>query len=151
MTNAPLPLDAIPPAAGPDLFIEAAWTHARSFLSDKGFVPDVMLLGRYADEELLFVFPSGQDRDQFARACEAEAAAFGADIAMMTSEAQFNIGDQAQADVVAVHWRERGQPVRVQFAVLDRSTNGPALGPVSSMPGTQDHSILEGVFGVTRH
>jgi hypothetical protein len=132
---------------GADAFLEAAWAHAREFITAKGYVPDVMLLGRYSDEELMFVFPSTQDRADFQRACIAEAAAFGADIAMLVGEASIGAGGP-QHEIVAVRWRERGHPARAQFAPLMREPQM-MLGPVSSLPGTQENAFLEMIFGAT--
>lgn len=147
MSNTLPPSDAIVDIPGPDLFIEAAWQHAREFIRDKGAVPDVMLLGRYADEELLFVFPSSQDTEDFRRACALECANFGADIAIMASETTYADGENT-CDIVAVLWRERNTPIRAQFAPLLRQEGRQTqIGAASSLPGTQENSFLESVFG----
>jgi hypothetical protein len=138
-------------AADRDLFLQAAWAHATSFLRDKGHVPDVMILGRFEDEQLLLVFPSGQEREAFMQACIAQAAEFGADIAMMAHEAVLD-GRGASTEIVAVHWRERGSPIRAQYAVLLRNNGTPAqIGPVSSLSGPQENEFLERVFGEATH
>lgn len=138
---------------GVDAFIEAAWTFARQWMNDSAGVPSAMLLGRYADEELLFVFPSGQDRDAFAKSCEAEAATFGADVAMFAQEAFVGTGEEGVASIecVTLHWRERGQPTRAQFAPIVREALVPQLGPVSSLPGEHRNEFLDRVFGFVRH
>lgn len=133
---------------GPELFLTAAWMHVSDFLRDKGGVPDVMILGRYADEELLFVFPSGQDRDQFARACIQEAANFGADIAMMAQEAHLLLG-KTNTIVAAVFWCERGKPTRLQWSPIGRESEESTtatMGAISSMTGTHENRYLAGVF-----
>lgn len=143
-TTTSLPVTDVP---GPDLFLEAAWTHAREFMREKGYVPDVMILGRYADEELMFVFPSGQEREQFAKTCIAEAAAFGATIAMMAREAEFK-----NIPVIAVHWKERGQPTRLQVAAIERRLGQDAkIGPINALAGEHSNDFLDVVFGEAKH
>lgn len=133
---------------GADLFIEAAWLHAREFVATQGYVPNVVILGRYADEQLNLVFPSSQDRADFQRACVAEAASFCADFAAYVSEASLATGAPEPTEIIAVHWREKGQPTRAQFAIFQHEPT-PQLGPVSSIPGTQENAFLEAVFGET--
>lgn len=139
-----------PEAAGSDAFLHAAWRYAADSLREKGEVLDVMILGRYADAQLTFVFPSGQDREAFAKACEAEAATFGADIAMMAREATVDLGGKS-VEIVAVHWRERGQLTRVQYAPLAREGLVPMLGPISSLPGIAENEFVDRVFGKVTH
>lgn len=139
-----------PELEGLDLFVEAAWTHARSFLAEKNFVPDVMVLGRYVDEELLFVFPSSQDKDSFRAACIAEAASFGADVAMLAGEAEYEVGGDT-TPIAKVVFRERGQPIRAQIAAIVWNPQVPQtqrlLGPVSSIPGHHSDPFLDEIFG----
>lgn len=141
-----------PPAADKsNTFLQAAWTHAADFLSQYGKVATVMILGRYADEQLTFVFPSRQDRADFARACEQEAQSFGADIAMLSEEAKIGDGER-EADIIAVFWRERDGPIRAQYALLSvENGSTPTLGPIHSMLGEQTNEFLEAVFGPTKH
>lgn len=139
----------LPDLAGLDLFIEAAWTHARSFIAEKNFVPDLMILGRYADEELLFVFPSSQDKDSFRAACVAEAANFGADVAMLAGEAAYTVGEDS-TPIAKVVFRERGQQIRAQIAPIVEPQAPDAqrtLGPVSSLPGMHSDPFLDEIFG----
>lgn len=143
-----------PNMANVDLFTLAAWAHAQSFMVEHNYVPDVMVLGRYEDEQLMFVFPSSQDKALFAQACIDEAAKFNADIAMLVGEAEWREADATEGDgtpIVKVLWRERNQPIRAQTAVVTELPtphgSGPerqrAYGPVSGVAGVHSHEILD--------
>lgn len=131
---------------GPELFIQAAWTHVHEFLASKDYVPDVMLLGRYRDEELLFVFPSGQDQGAFASACVQQAAEFGADIAMMICESSYSDGSNSTA-IATVTWCERGKPQRIEYAPLLRHEGMQTqIGAAVSHPTPAENRYLTGLF-----
>lgn len=136
-------------------YTDAAWLHARSFIQEQGHVPDVMILGIYADQDIQFVFPSGQDRQQYAAACQQEASASGADLAMFVTECEMAPGDGSSGvPIVMVAFRERGGPVRVEYAhVLTDGSGKRHIGPVNSLTGEQHSSeFLDGIFtGTTTH
>jgi hypothetical protein len=139
----------MPPA---ELFTLAAWAHAKSFMEEHGYVPDVMILGRYEDEQLMFVFPSSQDKEAFAQACAQEATAFNADIALLVGEAVW-LSEETAADhpdgtpIVKVLTRERNQPIRAQVAHIAEAQPGKRIyGPVSGIPGTHSQEILDAIW-----
>lgn len=142
------------PTTSVDIFLEAALAHAGSMLAEKGAVHDVMILGRYEGQELLFVFPSGQDRAQYASACQQQAEEFGADLAMMVADGQLTmtrtengVNHEDSAPCALIFWRERAGPTRAQYALI----NGAALGPVNSMLGVQTNEFIDSVFPTTIH
>lgn len=135
---------------GPDLFVEAAWLHAREMAAEKGCVVDVMVLGRYADEELMFVFPSGQDRAAFGRACAAEAQSFGADIAIMVTEGVLSFTGRGETEVALVFVRERTATItRLQYAAIARVDGSCLLGLVNSVLQPQANEFTDIVFSLT--
>lgn len=137
----------------PTLFTTAAWLHARSFMKERAFVPDVMVLGRFSDEELVFVFPSSQDREAFTAACASEAASFGADIAMLIGESMWGDENEKGQPIVSLYIRERGKPVRAEMAFIAEATKDAprGIGPVSSLPGEHEQEIIDAVWPQQLH
>lgn len=135
----------------PAHYLEAAWAHARDFLASHGSVPDVMVLGIYADQDIQFIFPSGQDRAAFGRACQQEASNTNADVAMFISQCTMAENESTESSpIIMVAYRERGGPVRIQYCHLsqDDGTNW-NLGPVSAMVGQHSVEFLDDVFSGT--
>lgn len=146
------------------LFIEAAWLHAKSFMSEKGIVPDVVILGVYATQEMEFVFPSGQDKDSYVRACQQEAASTAADIAIYVGEAWVTLHpagtdvtqvtapseDPQRIEIVQVAYLERGtSEIRTEFSHILRDADGsnPRLGPPQSHMQAAYNRFLQHIFG----
>lgn len=146
-------IDTPPGTAG---FLHAAHTWATDILKAQGGIPGVMIFGRgEGDErEMLLVFPSSNDHEQYATALRQQAGEFNPDIAIWVNEGTLGLtrdvdGKPQTVDTPSAlfFWRERTGPTRAQYAVIA----GDALGPANSMLGEHMQPFLDIVFQAALH
>lgn len=138
-----------------DSFVDAGWAFATSSLSQFGAVPDAVLLGIYASQELVQCLPASQDRTAFFTAVADQARAHGADIAVQVTQLEVAIAEAApvaqpaaKLEAVVVTFRERGQAIHAQIAYMDGGKGLRILGPRSNFDATQAPAgALDSVFG----